>query len=542
MLMRLTFLLALLASALLPLADAHAERRVALVVGNADYAHARPLRNPKNDAIDMAEQLKKLGFEVVLGLDLDQANFARVVEQFARALDGADVGLMFYAGHGLQKDDKNYLVSTNAQLSNPYFIPAETIALDAVVRLMESKAPVNIVFVDACRNNPLADKLRQEAAVTRSGISLGRGLARIEPSGRDTLIAFAAAPGQEADDGRGRNSPFTRALLRHMATPALEVSVMLKEVTADVRRETQNAQRPQQLSDMSRTFFFAKAEPAVAKAPEPASPGLAPARPQPAPAAAPEDRSVEVAFWNAAQAANECEAVRAYLARFPAGVFVELARVQERRLCASGRRIEVIEAAPDQPSGSGSGPVAALAEPAPAPAPEPSKATTEISRAELARAAQQELVRLGCGDLEADGRWGTSSRNAVKLFNKHAENSLDAEQPTQAMLNALREYDERVCPERAPPPRKAERSRERKEHKVERRRERKDRKAARAAERRVEPRPARQRPEPVTARPVRPRQAGPVVQARPAPAPSAPSVCYFDEGYGRKRPCDAGSR
>lgn len=535
MLKRLILLAGVVVAALLPLSSAQAERRVALVIGNADYVHAKPLRNPKNDAIDMAEQLKKLGFEVVLGLDLDQANFARVIDQYARALDGADVGLLFYAGHGLQKDEKNYLVSTNAQLNNPYFVTSETIELDAVVRLMESKAPVNIVFLDACRNNPLADKLRQEAALTRSSVSLGRGLARIEPSGRDTLIAFAAAPGQEADDGRDRNSPFTRALLRHIPKPGLEVSVMLKDVTADVRRETQNAQRPQQLSDMSRTFYFAKAEPAVAKRVEPA-PQPPPYVP-PAPPAA-EDRTLELAFWNAAQAAKECEAVRAYLERFPSGAFIELARVQERRLCASGRRVEVLEALPEPQVPAAGAAVAALAEPPP-PA-EPSKAASGISRAELARAAQQELVRLGCGAFEADGRWNAASRTAVKLFNRHAENSLDADEPTQAMVNALREYDDRVCPEREAAPRKAEKARERVK-------ERKAGRAERARERRAEltpePRRTRVRAEEVEVRRVRPRQAAPVAAARPpVPAQSAPAGCFFDEGYGRRRPCDAGSR
>ncbi|HEY0440182.1 MAG TPA: caspase domain-containing protein [Xanthobacteraceae bacterium] len=537
MLKRLILLVGFVAGALLPLSSAQAERRVALVIGNADYVHAKPLRNPKNDAIDMAEQLKKLGFEVVLGLDLDQSNFARVIDQYARALDGADVGLLFYAGHGLQKDEKNYLVSTSAQLSNPYFVTSETIELDAVVRLMESKTPVNIVFLDACRNNPLADRLRQEAALTRSSVSLGRGLARVEPTGRDTLIAFAAAPGQEADDGRDRNSPFTRALLRHIPKPGLEVSVMLKEVTADVRRETQNTQRPQQLSDMSRTFYFAQAEPAVAKRIEPA-PQPQP-QPQPIASAPPtaEDRTVELAFWNAAQAAKECEAVRAYLERFPSGAFVELARVQERRLCTSGRRVEVLEALPEPQRPSGNTAVAAVAEPAPVARPEPSKAVGEISRTELARAAQQELVRLGCGAFEADGRWNAASRNAVKLFNKHAENSL-GDEPSQAMVTALREYDDRVCPEREPAPRKAEKTRERT----------KERKAGRAervrrAERTPEPRRARVRVEDVEIRRMRPRQAAPIAAARPvAPAQSAPAGCFFDEGYGRKRPCDAGSR
>lgn len=233
MLIRTMILFGLLAATSLP-TDAKAERRVALVIGNAAYKHASMLRNPRNDASDVAETLRKLGFQVEFGLDLDQPGFARAIDGFARALDGADVGLFFYAGHGLQMNEKNYLVSTNAQLTSEFLLSSETIELEAIVRLMESKVPVNLIFLDACRNNPLADNLRQSLATTKRAASLGRGLARIEPSGHDTLIAFAAAPGQEAGDGRDRNSPFTASLLKHMPKPGLEVSVMLKEVAADV--------------------------------------------------------------------------------------------------------------------------------------------------------------------------------------------------------------------------------------------------------------------------------------------------------------------
>src|SRR5436190_6079968 len=122
--------------ALLP-APAHAERRVALVVGNSAYKHAATLRNPGNDATDVATALKNVGFEVLLATDLDQQDFARTIEQFARSLDEADIGFFFYAGHGLQMNDKNYLVSTNAKLENEFLLSSETIELDAIVRLME---------------------------------------------------------------------------------------------------------------------------------------------------------------------------------------------------------------------------------------------------------------------------------------------------------------------------------------------------------------------------------------------------------------------
>src|SRR3954447_526887 len=136
---------AALAAATLFSFGAQAERRVALVIGNSGYNSAAALRNPRNDAADMAEALKKFGFDVTLGIDLDQGQFAGTIEKFARTLDGADVALFFYAGHGLQINEKNYLVSVNAQLSNEFLISSETIELDAIVGLMESKVTTNIV-------------------------------------------------------------------------------------------------------------------------------------------------------------------------------------------------------------------------------------------------------------------------------------------------------------------------------------------------------------------------------------------------------------
>ena len=326
--------------------DAQADRRVALVVGNSAYTSAAALRNPRSDANDMGEALQKLGFEVVLGVDLNQERFATTIETFARTIDGADVALFFYAGHGLQMNDKNYLVSVDAQLTNEFLISSETIQLDAIVRLMESKAPTNIVLLDACRNNPLTENLKRSLDMMRRTAALGRGLARVEPSGRDTLVAFAAAPGQEANDGAGRNSPFTASLLKHMPKEGLEISVMLKEVAAEVRQATQNGQRPQQISDMARQFYFVPANTSLAKA------ELAAAQPPPAApsqsrnAQTVEDRTLEIAFWNSARAANECEALRAYMQRYPKGFFIDLAKLSEPRLCALERTVTVVEAVP----------------------------------------------------------------------------------------------------------------------------------------------------------------------------------------------------
>jgi formylglycine-generating enzyme required for sulfatase activity/uncharacterized caspase-like protein len=354
-------------AALLGAPAAQAERRVALVIGNSAYSNAATLRNPRNDANDMAEALQKLGFEVVLGVDLNQERFATSIETFARAIDGADVALFFYAGHGLQLNDRNYLVSVDAQLNNEFLISSETIQLDAIVRLMESKAPVNIVLLDACRNNPLADNLKRNLEIMRRTAALGRGLARIEPNGRDTLVAYAAAPGQEAADGTGRNSPFTTSLLKHMPQKGVEISVMLKEVAAEVRQTTGNAQRPQQISDMARQFYFVPSN-TLAKA-EPSAPRPAPAAPSPPRSAQnAEDRTLEIAFWNSARAANECEAIRAYMQRYPKGFFIDLAKLSETRLCKSERTVTMVETVPPPAAPPAPAEKTAAAPPVPAPA------------------------------------------------------------------------------------------------------------------------------------------------------------------------------
>src|SRR5215813_4426421 len=162
--------------------QAVAERRVALVVGNAQYAHTAALPNPRNDAQDISDLLRKIGFEVTVGFDLNQASFARAIDDFARALEGADVGVFFYAGHGLQINERNYLVSTEAKLESAFLVPSETIELDAVIRLMEAKTGTNLIFIDACRNNPLTDNLKRNLTAVNRAITVGRGLARVEPT------------------------------------------------------------------------------------------------------------------------------------------------------------------------------------------------------------------------------------------------------------------------------------------------------------------------------------------------------------------------
>jgi len=228
--------------ALLVSAPAQAtDGRVALVIGNGAYRNAPELTNPPNDAVDMAAALRRIGFDVVEGRDLGKRAMEDKIREYSHKLDDAKVALFFYAGHGLQVGGKNYLVPVDAQLERPGDLDFETIDIGLVLAQMESDKRVSLVFLDACRNNPLARSLAR-ALGTRSA-SVGQGLASIS-SGVGTMIAYATQPDNVALDGSGRNSPFTTALLKYIGTPGMEISSVMKRVRADVVAATSDRQVP----------------------------------------------------------------------------------------------------------------------------------------------------------------------------------------------------------------------------------------------------------------------------------------------------------
>jgi hypothetical protein len=238
--------------------SAQAEKRVALVIGNSAYQYTGKLANPKNDAADMAAVLKKHGFQVIEGLDLDKAAFDRSVRDFAAVLRGADAGVFFYAGHGLQVGGQNYLVPIDAKAAEAAALDIEMVRVDVVHRIMERQTNTNILFLDACRDNPLARNLARSMG-TRSS-EVGRGLAAVE-SGIGTLISFSTQPGNVALDGSGRNSPFAAALVKHLAAPKDDLSAILIDVGNDVMRGTQNKQVPWEHSALTGRFYFTAARP-----------------------------------------------------------------------------------------------------------------------------------------------------------------------------------------------------------------------------------------------------------------------------------------
>jgi hypothetical protein len=284
---------------------ASAERRIALVIGNSAYKQVPTLDNPVNDATDLAAQLGRLGFDVLRGTDLDYAGMRDIVRRFGEKLTTADVALMFYAGHGLQVAGKNYLVPVDARITTQADVDFATIDLDLVLRAMEADKRTNIVFLDACRDNPFAQKLAANMG-TRSA-SVGRGLAQAN-AGVGTLIAYSTQPGNVALDGQGRNSPFTSALLKTIETPGLSLGDAMIAVRNDVLQATNGQQVPWDHSSLTGQFYFV-----------PPAPGQD--------SGAEDQARLEIAFWNSIKDSRNPQLFEAYLKRYPNGSFADIAKI-----------------------------------------------------------------------------------------------------------------------------------------------------------------------------------------------------------------------
>jgi WD40 repeat protein len=234
--------------------EVSAAKRIALVIANANYKNASKLINPMNDASLIRERLEQLGFKVSSREDVSSAReVLGIVQEFAETLDGETVALFYYAGHGIQYRGENLLVGTDAQLSGEISLRSETFPLNTIVTLLEGRAETSILFWDACRNNPLANRL-YSAGSNSSAIPVGA--APVAARSGNTFIVLSAAAGKEALDGNGKNSPFAEALGRRISTPDIEVQEMLTMVTGDVVVSTQGRQRPDRSSQLSRSFYF----------------------------------------------------------------------------------------------------------------------------------------------------------------------------------------------------------------------------------------------------------------------------------------------
>jgi hypothetical protein len=244
------FAIALISLSLLvdPAQQSRAENpnRTALVIGNSAYGQAGQLRNPVNDATDIAALLQQLGFEVTLLRDVDLRQMEGAIDSFNRQLHRGGVGLFYYAGHGVQVDGENYLIPLKAQIERSQDVRYEAVPLGRILGAMEEAGnDINIIILDACRDNPFARRWR----------SIQRGLAAVQAV-RGAFIAFATEPGGVALDGEGRNGVYTSHLLQYLKTPNLDVELMFKQVRAGVVQETQGRQTPWESSSLIGSFSF----------------------------------------------------------------------------------------------------------------------------------------------------------------------------------------------------------------------------------------------------------------------------------------------
>ena len=301
----------LLAILLVAGTSAQAAKRVALVIGNSNYENVEKLRNPENDARALAETLKSIGFDhVTLKLNLGHAALQRTLGQFAKRAAGADIAMLYFAGHGIEVGGTNFVIPVDAKLSHVDDVDFEAVELSKIMRSLSRASKLKLVVLDACRNNPFSASMQRDDG-TRS---VGRGLSRVNPPGGKTLVAYAAKEGTVAADGAGQNSPYATALLNHITTPGLDIRIMFGRVHDEVLKATGRKQEPFTYGALGGSHIYLAAPTAAA-----------PATPSPTPSAA-IDR--DALFWSSVRNSNSQRILQTYLNKFPDGQFAELARTK----------------------------------------------------------------------------------------------------------------------------------------------------------------------------------------------------------------------
>ncbi|MDI1261898.1 MAG: caspase family protein [bacterium] len=457
---------------------AFADKRVAFVVGNSAYQNVVALTNPANDATAITEMFRKAAFDVVESRrDLKNTEMRRALRDFTEKARDADIAVIYYAGHGIEVDGTNYLVPVDAVLERDSDAYDEAIALDRILQAIEPAKQLRLVILDACRDNPFAKTMKRTVASR----SLGRGLAGVEPSRPNTLIAFAAKGGSTAADGDSRNSPFTAALLRHLAKPGLELGKAFRLVRDDVMKATANRQEPFVYGSLGGND--------VALVPAPAAPPAGDAnadlrrdyelaervgtregwdsfiRANPSGfyadlAKAQRNKlAAEAARIAATEKARETEVERARLAAEGAKVAEQTkaaanARAAEEARLAAERKTQVeaeklaaVERANRAEQQKQADESAKKAEAARLAAVTPAESRTDrAAPQDLPRLLQSELKRVGCKTGTIDGEWNASSRQALASFNAKAGTKFDVKFASIDALDAVRGKTERVCP------------------------------------------------------------------------------------------------
>ncbi|WP_063683143.1 caspase family protein [Bradyrhizobium stylosanthis] len=477
----LRIFLFLLAICCLGCGAAHAEKRVALVIGNSAYKSAPRLSNPVNDASLVGGMLKKAGFDQVdIKLDLNAAEMRRALRDFGGRTREADVAVVYYAGHGIELDGTNYLIPTDATLETDSDVLDETLPLERALFAVEPARQLRLVILDACRDNPFAKTMKR----TMAARAVGRGLAKVEPTSPNTMIAFAAKAGSTASDGDSRNSPFAAALVERLPTPGLDLRKAFGFVRDDVLKNTGYKQEPYVYGSLGGDDVSLVAAKPIAAGPQ-ANP----------------DSEIRRDYELALQLGTR-DGWTAFLNRFPIGFYADLAKGQLNKIAAEETRAATADKArqaeedkarlaTDRANKAEQEKAAAAAraaeekrlaaekakqvEEAKAAAAEqrrkdaeaavakvmaekqaaaeqkvaavtPSSAAPAMSADERTKLVQSELRRVGCHPAPVDGIWTASSERSLALFNKYAGTKFEAKVASFEALDAIKARPGRICP------------------------------------------------------------------------------------------------
>lgn len=426
--------------------EALAEKRVALVVGNAAYQNTARLTNPGNDAEDMAAALTRVGFEVIFERDVSKRSMEQALARFARTAHQADVALFYFAGHGLQHRGVNYLMPVDAKLEDEFSLNFEMTRMEDVLASLGQAQGIKILVLDACRRNPLVEQLAR-TETTRDFLAT-RGLARLDAT-RGMVVAYSTQADQIATDGTGRNSPFTAALVSQIDQPGLEIGALFRRVAADVHRATKGQQLPELSVSLLGEFYFSRiatdseawADLRGVDDPDrfraflkqyPKSPLAVDIRDR---LAAVERVERERQAREQAERDRIARAAREQAAREQAA----LEKAERERLARDKQeREQAQQAAAAQPETQ----IALLtppSEPAPRPAP--------LTGGALLQEIKQELARVGCYGGTVDDRWSTAAtRSSVQKFVKYARLPSTPSEPGMGFLESIRGQPGRVCP------------------------------------------------------------------------------------------------
>ncbi len=429
--------------------SAIADKRVALIIGNSAYRNVAQLPNPEKDATAIAKLFRDAGFEtVVTENNAGNLDFKRAIRNFEDAAINSDIAVVFYAGHGIEIGGVNYLIPIDAKLASDRDAQDEAIPLDRLVQSVEGAKRLHLIILDACRDNPFGKKMKRMIASR----SMSPGLAKVEPEGTDTLIAYAAKAGSTAEDGDGNHSPFTTALLANLITPGLDIRLALGRVRDQVMKMTNGRQEPFVYGSLGGSIV-SLVPPAEAKRIEPV--------PQPVAPTANLSRDYEFA----AQIGTK-EAWDSFLATYSIGFYANLARAARDKLIATEQnRLQMVEEARrkaedqarlkageeakakvakiDRPTAPT---VVAMAPPQPVIEPSSKLTMPPVDAADLARLLQYHLKRVGCDPGAIEGNWGDGARHALEQFNSHAGTKFDVKVASVDALEVVKAQKGRICP------------------------------------------------------------------------------------------------